>query len=447
MENNYWKFVFLFLAIIIPIGFQNCSPSQFKSDTFGTSALSSQNVSGCGNQASGSRWWEADPMIEPLTCGSHILPLRYYLEKTCSNGTTFATGQRVADSTNPICQTGCQSTTQPWTVVEGHIAIADMCTGGIPVNALYERRVQYSCVNNAPVATGQVLPGNKIAGGCLSNMNPPPCQNANSQTQAEGMVWQERTTNFTYDESCSGGQRQVSCERYFEYQCTGGVKQFTSRAVVSMNCQTSSQCTAPTASCTSPGGSRPHMSTWSERISPDFVDAGTCAQGGDLMITSERLQTYQCNNGTVVPQQVVRGINIDSIGQCGPKTCALANGVGEQTWVNVSGTAQWSSCNAVTCNAGYIKESGACVLDKKIRIIAANYGHNFGFSNNATAHMSSACDGKKTCSYYISASYLGDPHMGWSKDFRVYYDCLDGIQRTAYVNPEANGSTVAISCQ
>ena len=450
MNKTFAKIVFLLFAIIIPLGFQNCSPSSFNTSSLsstGALSLSSQSVSSCGSHASGSRWWEEDPVIEPVTCGSHVLPHRYYVEKTCNNGTTFATGQRVADSTNPICQTSCQSTTQPWTVTEGYIQIADMCTGGVAVNAIYKRQVQYSCVNNVPTATGQVIPGDKIAGGCLSNSNPPTCQNATGQTQAEGMVWQERTTNFTYNESCTGGQRQVSCERYFEYRCTGGVKQFTSRAVVSMNCQASSQCTTPTASCTTTSGTHSHLSTWTERVNPDFVDAGTCTNGGDLMITSERLQTYQCNNGTVVSQQVVRGANISSIGQCGPKSCTLANGTGEQRWVTVSGSAQWSACEATSCNSGYVSQGGACVLDKKIRILTANYGDNFGFSNNATGHMGAVCNNQKTCAYYITTSNLGDPKWGWSKDFRVYYDCLDGIQRMAYVNPEANTSTVYISCQ
>ncbi len=447
MINHSWKLFFLLIiSVVVPVGFQNCSPAFKSASTEGMSSLSSMSVLSCGPQISGSRWWEQDPALESLTCGENIVPLRYYVEKTCSNGTEFVTGQRVADSSNPICQISCQSTTQPWTVAEGHMAIADICAGNIPVNAIYERKVQYTCVNGTPTATGQVQPGTKLAGGCQSNYDPPTCHDTSSQPQAEGMVWQERTSALTYNESCTGGQRQVSCERYFEYHCSGGVKHLTSRAVVSMNCSSTSQCTS-SASCTSNGKTYAHLATWSERIQPDFVDAGTCVNGGDLMITSKRMQTYQCNNGSVVAQQVVRGANVSQIGQCGPKSCSMANGTGQQKWVNVSGAAQWGACEAASCLAGYVIENGVCVADKRIQIITANYGDNYGLSGNATDHMSQVCNGKRTCAYYISTDNLGDPVFGGSKDFKVYYSCGDGIERQGYATYEANTRTVSIGCQ
>lgn len=447
MKKNFWKLCFLFLAVIVPLGFQNCTPAFKAIDSVGTKSLSSLSAKACGEQVSGSRWWEVDSEIEVLTCGNnHNLPQRYYIEKSCDNGVIFATGQRIADSTNPVCQTACQFLTQTWTVNEGYINLPDICNGGVAVNAFYERKAQYKCVNSVPVATGTFTPGAKIAGGCDSTGAAPTCKNASSQAQAEGMVWQERLGNYSFTQGCLGGNTQLTCERHFEFQCAKNVKQLTSRGAVLLNCQSNSQCPQQAASCQTSEGLRTHLSTWTKRISPDFTDAGPCAQGGDLMITSERLQTYKCDNGTIYEQQVVRGANIAQIGQCGPKSCTMASGTGQQKWVTVGSSSQWGPCEATTCQAGYKIDDNVCVLDKSIEIITANYADNYGYSGNATDHVKLICEGKRTCAYLISTDNLGDPVWGSSKDFKVYYTCHDGIQRVAYQIPEANTQTVTLSC-
>lgn len=521
MNKISWKYFWFSLALAIPMGFQNCTPSQFTNSTAeGKRALSSASVAmaSCNGHASGSRWWELDVNTETLACpGGNPIQLQYYLEKLCNNGVTTSTGQRVASGTNPVCQTVCQSQTTTWTSVEGQIQQTLSCSGGTTAPVVYERLVQYACVSNRPQATGTVTAGSRISGGCASSPSANACVNStNGQGQSEGAVWQEPTADLTYSQSCPGSSTlaQYSCQRFFEYQCVGGTKQLTTREVVTMNCLATTACSNPTGSCSTESGTYANLATWTARISPDFSDPGNCTAGGDLVINSERMQSYQCSDGNVIAQQVVRGSTVSQTGQCGPKTCAVTNGTGQQNWTTIGGVAQWGACTATTCNsgyellnsqclavcpmgkirnsttlvcetpvcqvpggtqvcavpngtglqtcsndrmswsacavdscvAGYILRSNACVLAKTIQIQTANYGNNFGYANNATGHMASVCNGLYSCSYYITTSNLGDPKPGWSKDFRVYYDCKDGVQRTAYVNPEANTSTVHISC-
>lgn len=520
-NKKSWKLFWLGLALAIPMGFQNCTPSQFNNTTADAKkALSSSSLAtaSCDNHASGTRWWELDPVSENSVCpGGSIIQLRYYSEKLCNNGVTSTTGQRVADSTNPVCQTVCQSTTAAWNAVEGQIQQTVSCSGNTTASEVHERLVQYTCVNNTPRASGQIMVGNKISGGCASNPASNPCVNSvTGATQAEGTIWQEPTTALTYAQACTSNtsaSAQYSCERFFEYQCLNSTKQLTTREVVIMNCNATTTCPSSAGSCSTETGTYANLATWSKRISPDFVDPGNCANGGDLSITSERLQTYSCNNGAVIPQQVVRGSEVSHTGSCGPRDCTVSHGSGRQQWTTVNGTAQWGacvaetcdsgyellqaqclkkcssgqvrnsislvcqtpvcasgakqscsvangageqscnsdrmgwgSCNMTSCNAGYVAIAGSCVLKTTIRISTADYGHNFGFTNNATAHMASVCNDKYSCSYYISTGNLGDPKTGWSKDFYVVYDCNDGVTRTGYANPEANTSTITISC-
>lgn len=119
-------------------------------------------------------------------------------------------------------------------------------------------------------------------------------------------------------------------------------------------------------------------------------------------------------------------------------------------WAIIGTAYEWNTANSnvpmTHCVSGYMLKNGACVKAPPIRILQADYGHNFALYNNATAHMASICNGKSSCNYLVSTNNLGDPKFGWSKDFYVTFDCNDGVLRTGYVGPEANTQKVAITC-
>jgi hypothetical protein len=83
----------------------------------------------------------------------------------------------------------------------------------------------------------------------------------------------------------------------------------------------------------------------------------------------------------------------------------------------------------------------------RIRVYRATYGGNAGaWSGNATSSVASECDYRSTCRYLVSTDVLGDPVPGVTKDFRVDYACGGGALRSEYIEPEANGWQVVLSC-
>lgn len=81
-----------------------------------------------------------------------------------------------------------------------------------------------------------------------------------------------------------------------------------------------------------------------------------------------------------------------------------------------------------------------------IEVVSATYGKNCGVSSgNVTHYVSSACDGKASCSYNVNHKNIGDPANGCAKDFIVRYTC--GIKRLeTTVSPEASGKNIRLKC-
>lgn len=362
LKNTFFKILLLVFALAIPIGFQNCSGPLNGGDT--KVALSSMMGICDGDHVQGSRWWELDLESERVTClAGNTIQLNYYVEKTCDNGITKLTGQRIASGTNPSCQEICQSNTSKWTMIESQVQKTVTCPDGSQGVNTYDRKVEYSCVNSVATPTGVVTEGDLLGSSCPIQ-DASSCKDANGVLQQEGSVWQERTTDFKYTQPCPGSKisSEVVCQRFVEYECINGKKQMSSRDVVTLNCSATPACANPVGTCAMPnGGLALSKSTWSSRITPDFVDKGVCQYGGDLMITSQRLQTYKCSSGAIVAQQVVRGSTISQTGICGPKACAAPNGIGQQSWVTTGATPQWGLCLAVSCNAGYELAQGVCL--------------------------------------------------------------------------------------
>jgi len=72
---------------------------------------------------------------------------------------------------------------------------------------------------------------------------------------------------------------------------------------------------------------------------------------------------------------------------------------------------------------------------------------NSVFRGNVTGHLRKACDGKSRCEYLIDAMKIGDPANSCGKDFSVKWRCgEDPTVYEAYVEGEANGKTVILSC-
>lgn len=366
------KTIFLFLLIgfiSIPF-FYNCSPSTFQVEKNLQGVGEISLALACGDRASGTRWWDLDTQTQSYSCPSgNTIQVRYYIEKRCDNGIILPTGQRVLDSTGPTCAGVCQSQTQAWTVSEGHLQQTISCSNGQAFNNIYERLVEYRCENNSAVSTGNVQTGALVSGQSCSIPGAPCGNDVSGTPRAEGSVWQERISDATNTSACPNGGAgtiSVNCEQYLEFQCTSGLKQLTTRQIVTMNCLPTSTCSTAPASCSTESGPRQDQESWTSRIYPNFEDPGVCALGGDLMISSARLQTYTCNNGAVVAQQVVRGQNMSQVGQCAPKACVITNGTGQQNWMADTSSpgagGQWGVCYATSCSSGYEIYNGQCVV-------------------------------------------------------------------------------------
>jgi hypothetical protein len=86
---------------------------------------------------------------------------------------------------------------------------------------------------------------------------------------------------------------------------------------------------------------------------------------------------------------------------------------------------------------------------RRIRVLSATYGGSAGADfGNATNHVRRKCDDRASCDYRISARELGDPAFGTPKDFLVEWTCgEDPAPQQIYVEPEADGQQVELSCQ
>jgi hypothetical protein len=103
---------------------------------------------------------------------------------------------------------------------------------------------------------------------------------------------------------------------------------------------------------------------------------------------------------------------------------------------------------------------GEPLLPDQIRISDATYGMNCrdfkvpapGVNRvrpgNATETVAAACERKKgICQYTIDVTKIGDPAGTCGKDFSVSWRCgLEVKRRVSYVEAEANGKIVSISC-
>lgn len=368
--RKYFLTVF-FLAVCTTPFFYNCSPSSFSANKTAFNASENATVGlACGSNLSGTRWWDLDNQTQTYTCPTGAtIQVRYLVEKRCDNGITTVTGQRVVDTSGPTCPAACQSQTQKWTVAEGNLQQTVSCSNGQAFNNIYQRLVEYSCVNNAAVATGNVITGALVSGQSCSTPGVACGNDSSGNARTEGAVWQERINDATTTMACPNnatGNVTVRCEQYLEFQCVSGLKQLTTRQLVTLNCNPTNNCSTSPLACSTESGGRLNQETWTSRIYPDFIEPGVCTSGGDLMISSERLQTYQCNNGVVVPQQVVRGQPVSQSGQCAPLSCLVTNGSGRQSWVLDStepgAGGHWGVCSATSCETGFEIYNGLCVV-------------------------------------------------------------------------------------
>lgn len=91
----------------------------------------------------------------------------------------------------------------------------------------------------------------------------------------------------------------------------------------------------------------------------------------------------------------------------------------------------------------------SCTKSGTIQITSASYGRNVdaALSGNSTEAVAASCNGGQKCLFKISTAVLGDPARNAGKAFEVAYECGTGKRLSAVVPPEANGKTVALSCQ
>jgi hypothetical protein len=83
-----------------------------------------------------------------------------------------------------------------------------------------------------------------------------------------------------------------------------------------------------------------------------------------------------------------------------------------------------------------------------IHVHTATYGGNcHAATGNVTTSIQAACDGKESCTYYVSAVKLGDPARGCQKNYSVEYVCSPYPDaRIARLAAEADGKSLHISC-
>lgn len=82
-----------------------------------------------------------------------------------------------------------------------------------------------------------------------------------------------------------------------------------------------------------------------------------------------------------------------------------------------------------------------------IDVISASYGQNCGVKRgNVTHYISSACNGKTSCTYHIDHTKIGDPAFGCAKNFVVDYRCGNERLQSA-ISPEASGKNIDLECR
>lgn len=71
--------------------------------------------------------------------------------------------------------------------------------------------------------------------------------------------------------------------------------------------------------------------------------------------------------------------------------------------------------------------SAANAATTTIKVVSGTYGRNCNAkAGNATAPLSTTCDGKSSCDFTIDTTALEDPAPNCSKDFSAEWKCSDG---------------------
>lgn len=92
--------------------------------------------------------------------------------------------------------------------------------------------------------------------------------------------------------------------------------------------------------------------------------------------------------------------------------------------------------------------------EDRIKVLVATYGHNllpYTFSRgdellgNATKDISSYCDNKVNCRYFVSKGYLGNPFPEEEKSYYVRYKCGEKVF-VKEIKSEADHKFVDLNC-
>jgi len=85
-----------------------------------------------------------------------------------------------------------------------------------------------------------------------------------------------------------------------------------------------------------------------------------------------------------------------------------------------------------------------------IHVVGATFGENCGASkDNVLQLVSSACTGKKTCTYVFNWRLLGNPAPTCNKQFRIEWRCSSGGPALTQMTPSdpPQGSLFPLSCE
>lgn len=84
-----------------------------------------------------------------------------------------------------------------------------------------------------------------------------------------------------------------------------------------------------------------------------------------------------------------------------------------------------------------------------IKVVSGTYGRNCDAKpGNATALLSTTCDGKNSCDFTIDTTALEDPAPNCSKDFAAEWKCGDGnaVYSAALSGITGKGDKLRLSC-
>lgn len=84
-----------------------------------------------------------------------------------------------------------------------------------------------------------------------------------------------------------------------------------------------------------------------------------------------------------------------------------------------------------------------------IKVVSGSYGRNCNAkAGNATALLSTACDGKNSCDFTIDTAVLEDPAPNCSKDFAAEWKCGDGnaVYSAALSGLTGKGEKLRLNC-